>query len=307
MHTQSVGGGMGGGGWAWRPPLPQSNPHGCPASTQGQALRTASWRLLACSMIAEIYRLAPPPPPLHYPTLPSSKERRRKAGFSSTLLFHFTTLLLRCCTPPHCAPCRPPKMPGGAEGGGCLHRAAVSEAVDRYGEAWARQDEDAIASLFTEEGRYVERIGNDVGTFVGRDAIRKYWRKQIRGKQSDIQFRHVVEDMVLDSARSTATVKWVASFTNRHTVTRETATVEFTQIAILTFVYVPHREESAQGFLVSQLEEYWHSPNTDKRAKGAVYPKREKQRNRSRNLQANLARVRALGLRPPSLADYAMS
>ena len=36
-------------------------------------------------------------------------------------------------------------------------------------------------------------------TFRGRDAIRAYWETQICGKQSNIRFRHVESEMVLDA------------------------------------------------------------------------------------------------------------
>ena len=45
-------------------------------------------------------------------------------------------------------------------------------------------------------------------------AIREYWETQIVGKQSNIGFRHVVGDMVLDSGKRKAVVKWLAEFDN---------------------------------------------------------------------------------------------
>ena len=47
-----------------------------------------------------------------------------------------------------------------------------------------------------------------------RQAIRDYWEVQIAGKQSNIGFRHVVGDMVLDSENRKAVVKWLAEFDN---------------------------------------------------------------------------------------------
>ena len=46
------------------------------------------------------------------------------------------------------------------------------------------------------------------------EAIREYWDNQIAGKQSNIGFRHVVGDMVLDSEKRKAVVKWLAEFDN---------------------------------------------------------------------------------------------
>eukprot|EP01064_Diplonema_japonicum_P025197 TRINITY_DN3624_c0_g2_i1.p1 TRINITY_DN3624_c0_g2~~TRINITY_DN3624_c0_g2_i1.p1 ORF type:complete len:199 (+),score=55.09 TRINITY_DN3624_c0_g2_i1:35-631(+) len=183
-----------------------------------------------------------------------------------------------------------------------LTRDVVCEVVDGYGVAWKRQDEDRIAALFTEDGEYVERIGTKVGTFVGRDEIKGYWRRQIESKQSDISFEHIVDDMILNSAEASAVVKWVASFTNQqtHTAARDLGAVTFTQIAIL------HFREVEGAWLVSRLEEYWHSPTTDRNAKGHVYPPSKKIRNRSKNLHANLARVKATNKQVPSLAEYVM-
>ena len=196
-------------------------------------------------------------------------------------------------------------QPAGAPAGAKLTREDVSLAVWRYGDAWTRQDPVAIAAIFTEDGLYVERVDNDVGTFAGREEIDKYWRRQILSKQSGIAFEHVVDDMILDSEGSIAMVKWVASFDNKHTVTREESRVEFTQIAMLTFT-LGTGPDGNPAWLVSRLEEYWHSPNTDKRPKCFVFPKAEKQRNRSRNLHAAANRVKAMGIKVPSMADYAM-
>ena len=181
-----------------------------------------------------------------------------------------------------------------------LTREVVCRAVTLYGEAWKNQDEGAIAALFTEDGRYIERNGTDGGTFCGREAIKAYWAKQIIAKQSDIAFEHVVDDMILDSLRGVATVKWVASFMS------EGRRVEFTQIALLSFVRDGEEEEEEVGsFLIAELEEYWHSWMTDKRKKGEIIV-HSRRPNKSKDLQAALSRIRQKGTTVPCLADYIM-
>ena len=80
-----------------------------------------------------------------------------------------------------------------------LTRADVAAAVDQYGLAWTTQDPNRIAQLFSETAVYVERAFDKNATFRGRDAIRAYWETQICGKQSNIRFRHVESEMVLDA------------------------------------------------------------------------------------------------------------
>ena len=95
-----------------------------------------------------------------------------------------------------------------------LAQGTVINAVSEYGAAWTTQDADRIAALFTEDAVYVERAFDRNGTFVGREQIREYWLRQICGKQTSIRFRHVERDLVIDSTRPVAVVKWLAEFDN---------------------------------------------------------------------------------------------
>ena len=127
----------------------------------------------------------------------------------------------------------------------------VISAVNEYGAAWTTQDADRIAALFTEDAVYVERAFDRNGTFVGREQIREYWLRQICGKQTSIRFRHVERDLVIDSTRPVAVVKWLAEFDNFREKRADKAEklVRFCQVARLEF----------RGEQICYLEEYGQS------------------------------------------------
>ena len=132
-----------------------------------------------------------------------------------------------------------------------LARSTVISAVSEYGKAWTTQDADRIAALFTEDAVYVERAFDRNGTFVGREQIREYWLRQICGKQTSIRFRHVERDLVIDSTRPVAVVKWLAEFDNFREKRADKAEklVRFCQVARLEF----------RGEQICYLEEYGQS------------------------------------------------
>ncbi|CAE7670820.1 unnamed protein product, partial [Symbiodinium necroappetens] len=133
-----------------------------------------------------------------------------------------------------------------------LTRDRVCEVVDEYGAAWENQDPARICALFARDAVYVERSFDKRSTYRGRQAIRDYWEVQIAGKQSNIGFRHVVGDMVLDSENRKAVVKWLAEFDNvRYRVKDKQKRCHFVQVAILEF--------SADLKELLYLEEYMQS------------------------------------------------
>ena len=153
---------------------------------------------------------------------------------------------------PACLPCLVCTSTVFRSMNGTLTRAQVSHAVDEYGHAWTTQNPDRIAQLFTESAIYVERPFDGTATMRGREAIREYWVTQVVGKQSNIRFRHCVEEMVLDTERNTAVVKWLAEFENiRHKMDITHKTVRFCQMAKLIFgpngKQIEYLEEYAQG------------------------------------------------------------
>lgn len=70
-----------------------------------------------------------------------------------------------------------------------LDRATVVRWVERYLQAWKDKDDVAVGRLFTRDAVYQEVPGDAGRTFVGRTAIRKYWRAITRG-QSHVTARH---------------------------------------------------------------------------------------------------------------------
>ena len=152
-----------------------------------------------------------------------------------------------------------------------LTRDLVSRAVDEYGAAWVTQDPDRIAELFTTDAIYVERAFDASATMRGREAIREYWQRQICGKQSNIKFRHVRGEMVLDTERRVAVVMWLAEFDNfRHKREDDSAQkkVRFVQVAKLHFsddaLQISYLEEYAQG--ASGRKFNWPSTGIDEKS-----------------------------------------
>ena len=66
-----------------------------------------------------------------------------------------------------------------------LNRATVVRWVETYLRAWRDKDDVAVGRLFTADAVYQEIPGDETRTFVGRRAIREYWRTITAG-QSDV-------------------------------------------------------------------------------------------------------------------------
>ena len=100
------------------------------------------------------------------------------------------------------------------------------------------QDVERIGRLLTEDAVYVERCFDKRATFRGRAAMERYWKVQICGTQTDIQFRHLSHEMVRDADQPIAVVKWLAEFQNRRdkrTPDQTHKRVRFCQMAKLIF------------------------------------------------------------------------
>lgn len=69
-----------------------------------------------------------------------------------------------------------------------MDRATLSRWLDAYGLAWERQDPDAAAALFAENGTYA--WGPFAKPLEGPDAIRRAWQVATQGNQAQIQFGH---------------------------------------------------------------------------------------------------------------------
>ena len=130
-----------------------------------------------------------------------------------------------------------------------LDRAHVHAVVDEYGAAWMAQDETRITLIFAEDAVYAEHPYDPARNYHGRAGIKDYWVWQVQGKQRDVRFTQHRDAMLLDVDRSSALVKWEASFGNLQ-ADGSVASVEFVQVAMLTF--------DSEG-LITRLEEYWTS------------------------------------------------
>jgi len=131
-----------------------------------------------------------------------------------------------------------------------ISRAHVHAVVEEYGAAWMAQDEERITLIFSEDAIYAEHPYDPARIYEGRTGIRDYWIRQVQGKQRDIQFTQHQDAMLLDGEKSSALVKWEASFGNLQ-ADGSTVPVEFVQVAMLTF--------DASSGLITRLEEYWTS------------------------------------------------
>jgi hypothetical protein len=68
--------------------------------------------------------------------------------------------------------------------------------LSAYGSAWERQDPEAAAEIFSENGTYA--WGPFTEPIRGRDAIRDAWRYATQGQQDKISFGHEVLAVVGD-------------------------------------------------------------------------------------------------------------
>jgi SnoaL-like protein len=88
---------------------------------------------------------------------------------------------------------------------GDLDVAAVRRWVNGYVAAWRARDGDAAARLFTADAIYEAVPGVPDQTFVGRDAIRRYWI-DVTASQSDID---ILPGAPLVQGRRAAVELWV--------------------------------------------------------------------------------------------------
>jgi ketosteroid isomerase-like protein len=138
-------------------------------------------------------------------------------------------------------------------------REAAVAAVDEYGAAWSTQDVARIGRLFSCDAVYVERPGDEAGTFRGRAAIEAYWQRQVSGQQRNIRFRQLDAELLWDERQHTALAKWEAAFEKRRKDGSQNA-CHFVQVAVLRFNQDGH---------IEYLEEYWHSTSKQGRVFGA--------------------------------------
>jgi hypothetical protein len=104
---------------------------------------------------------------------------------------------------------------------------------------------------------YIERVFDRKATFVGLEAVKEYWIRQIVGKQSNISFRHLTSRMIRDIDQPIAVVQWLAELDNKREQRGPDKTykrVQFAQMARLTFAAV--NDNDNHPFKICELEEY---------------------------------------------------
>jgi SnoaL-like domain len=68
--------------------------------------------------------------------------------------------------------------------------------LDAYGDAWQRQDPDAAAAIFSENGSYA--WGPFTEPIRGREAIRSAWKNATQGNQDEIRFGYEILGVIDD-------------------------------------------------------------------------------------------------------------
>ncbi len=120
-----------------------------------------------------------------------------------------------------------------------LTRQEVAEVIDTYIRAWTGQDPDLIATIFTDDASYHERIFE--APIVTRDGIKAYWQTKVVGSQGNIK----VELLSLYLDGEIAIAEWEAEFDDVPQKVRK----RMREVAILVF----------DGRLIKSLREYWAS------------------------------------------------
>jgi len=138
-----------------------------------------------------------------------------------------------------------------------LTRELVAETAERYGEAWANQDVEALLSIFTEDAMYIERPHR---AHEGIEQIQEMWENTIVGKQTDVEFKHIAEDLIFDEATMSAVVKWEASF---HMCYPDGTPKRERPFRAVWMVTLRFRECEDGQFRVCWFEEFWHPFKTE--------------------------------------------
>jgi len=120
-----------------------------------------------------------------------------------------------------------------------LTKEAVRNVLDVYIRAWTEQDPDLIATIFTDNASYHERVLG--APILGREGIRAYWQTKVVESQANIKCQLL--SLYLDD--STAIAEWEAEFDDVVQKTRK----RMREVAIIVF----------DGHLIESLREYWSS------------------------------------------------
>lgn len=126
-----------------------------------------------------------------------------------------------------------------------MRAADVAATIDTYLKAWTEQDPDLIATIFTDDATYHERVLQDpIRSAAG---IRAYWQTKVVAGQANIDARLL--NLYLAEDGTTAIAEWEATFDDLVQGHRK----RMREVAILEF----------RGDRISSLREYWASARVD--------------------------------------------
>ena len=120
-----------------------------------------------------------------------------------------------------------------------VDRKVVEEIIEKYKDAWEKQDPDAILEIFTEDAIYHERVLEK--PFIGHSEIRRYWKEKVVEGQEDIHFNLLA--LYIDG--DTAIVEWEVNFFDK----KEGVKKHMKEIAILEI----------KNNKIASFREYWTS------------------------------------------------
>lgn len=117
----------------------------------------------------------------------------------------------------------------------------VRSTIDTYLRAWMQQDPELIATIFTEDATYHERVLED--PIRTRDGIRHYWQTKVVDAQANIDARLL--NLYTATDGTTVIAEWEATFDDCVQDVRK----RMREVAILEF----------SGDQIADLREYWAS------------------------------------------------
>lgn len=170
--------------------------------------------------------------------------------------------------------------------GNSLIKDDVIEIVERYGEAWVSQSPEMLCELFCEDGIYFERPGKSI---QGHEALGEYWKKTVVEKQANIEFRHIVEELLFDPENLACTAKWECKFDimkpRQHTMN------------LITVAVIRFRKDSFGQYKVESMEEFWH--NAQPRERGPKEAGQGQQKGQQKNKNRPNLNVQKSNQKPP--------
>ena len=115
----------------------------------------------------------------------------------------------------------------------------LNDWLEKYGRAWTKQDPDAAASIFAEDGTYA--WGPFKEPIRGREAILSAWQHATQGQQEDIRFEHEI----LSVTKDRGIARWWASMKVKSTA----QAVRMEGIFLVTLT---------TGGLCTEFREWWN-------------------------------------------------